>query len=88
MSESTEASAPAAQPPSIRDYLAQAILCSEKRPSLPVVPISEQDIMIVQQKVASTIDELVDNNDYKVSGMLIFTWNLPLVHSHNKLVKF
>ena len=50
---------------------AQAILCSHKRPVVAPPAITEEMIATAQQRVTSTIDELVDNKDYKVISTLL-----------------
>ena len=50
---------------------AQAILCSDKKPGMPPPAITEEMIAFAQWRVTSTIDELVDNKDYKVISTLL-----------------
>ncbi len=61
MSETSQASASVSLSPSR--------VSPKKKLSFHVVPVSEQDILLVQQKVALTIDELVTNNEYKVRNV-------------------
>ena len=52
-------------------HSAQAILCSHKRPVVAPPAVTEEMIATAQQRVTSTIDELVDNKDYKVISTLL-----------------